>query len=111
MITFSNNVFHLATDKTSYCFFINEHNHLEHAYYGARLQNPQETLGYPHHNIVKDGEVVEFNVVITGMTCWKDRIYTLAEKGMEIASTGLGDYRPTNIEMVDSDIKRANLFE
>lgn len=111
MITFNNNLFHLATDKTSYCFFINEHNHLEHAYYGARLQNPQEALGYPHHNIVKDGEVVEFNVVITGMTCWKDRIYTLAEKGMEVASTGLGDYRPTNVEMVDSDNNRATLFE
>ena len=42
---------------------------------------------------------------------WKDRIYSLAEKGIEISSTGIGDYRPTNLEITDANDNKAVRFE
>lgn len=111
MIQFSGNVFHLATEKTSYCFFVDEHKNLIHAYYGKRIEDAESLYEYPHHNIVENGTVVKHNVVVTGATMWKDRIYSLAEKGIEISSTGIGDYRPTNLEITDANDNKAVRFE
>ncbi|MGN0907252.1 MAG: alpha-galactosidase [Bullifex sp.] len=41
MITIKNNMFHLATENTSYIFLINELGLAEHLYYGKRLRNPE----------------------------------------------------------------------
>ena len=41
MITIKNNMFHLATENTSYIFYINESGIAEHLYYGKRLKNPE----------------------------------------------------------------------
>ena len=34
-----NKSFHLHTKTTSYVFFVNEKNHLEHLYYGAKIKD------------------------------------------------------------------------
>ncbi len=44
MITIKNNVFHIATNNTSYVFFINESGLAEHLYYGRRLRAPESNL-------------------------------------------------------------------
>jgi len=38
MITFNDNAFHLQTDASSYILRITKHGHLEHIYYGTKLE-------------------------------------------------------------------------
>ena len=38
-ITFINNVFHIKTFNTSYIFKVDSFNHLEHIYYGTKVED------------------------------------------------------------------------
>ena len=38
MILVNNNIFELHTNNTSYVFYVNDINHLEHLHYGSRIE-------------------------------------------------------------------------
>ena len=48
MITIKDNIFNLETENTSYIFRTTKHNHLEHIYFGSKLnlsEHDVETVG------------------------------------------------------------------
>lgn len=95
MITVKNNVFHLATNNTSYIFMINELGLPEHLHYGHRLTGP-ETYSLPlrmKRLVPRSGEV-SFN----------DRNWeiNLNDLPLEFSTQGSGDFRTPFISMLAS---------
>ncbi len=94
MITVNNNVFYLTTRNTSYWFFINEHNHVEHLHYGPLLKE-QEIEGLRQKHTAMTGSTVAYDN--------KDLNYSLDIVPLEWSGIGKGDYRhsPCEIKMPD----------
>ncbi|MDO4563996.1 MAG: alpha-galactosidase [Clostridia bacterium] len=94
LISFENGVFLLDTDATSYRMLINEHGHLEHIYYGARIAGCSlEALRYKR-TIGRGSQV---------LTCPEDKTYCLDDVPLEWSGIGRGDYRNSPAEILMPD--------
>jgi len=95
MISFTENIFRLTTDNTSYWFRITEFGHLEHIYYGKLLPDDQpiEPL------ILKRSPKLASSVIYDQ----SDNTYCLDTLCVEWSGIGKGDYRntPAEIKMPD----------
>ncbi len=95
MISFSNNVFKLSTNETSYWFRVTEFGHLEHIHYGIRLPEDQniELL------LLKRTAVLGSSVLYSET----NETYCLDNICLEWSGIGKGDYRntPAEIKMPD----------
>lgn len=97
MIRFDQGTFVLETDNTSYCFSILSSGHLEHLYYGQKINdfNPH-AIGQKQSFLL--GNTISYDKVHPNMA--------LENLRLEISSLGKGDVREPLIEMVFSDGSR-----
>jgi len=95
MINFSNNIFKLSTDKTSYWFQITKFGHLEHIYYGAYLPEDQPVEPLLHKRAAELGSCVIYDA--------SDDKYCLDNMCLEWSGIGKGDYRNTPAEIIMPD--------
>jgi alpha-galactosidase len=95
MITIADGVFRLETADTGYIFRITKHGHLEHIYYGAKLDSPDVEALAPKRT-AQAGSTVAYDR--------EDPLYCLDTMCLEWAGIGKGDYRfsPAEIKMPDS---------
>ncbi|MDO4544030.1 MAG: alpha-galactosidase [Clostridia bacterium] len=93
-ICFENGIFSLDTENTSYRILINEHGHLEHIYYGARIAGCNlDALRYKR-TIGRGSQV---------LTEPEDKTYSLDDVPLEWSGIGRGDYRNTPAEILMPD--------
>jgi len=95
MIEFSDNVFRLATAKTSYWFRITQFGHLEQIYYGKLLADDQPIDPLVVKRTARIGDCVMYDP--------GDSTYCLDTLCLEWSDIGQGDYRniPAEIKMPD----------
>ena len=94
MISESNKIFKLDTEKTSYIFKINDAGHPEHIYYGKRVFNIDvEALSIKNTIIL--GSTVEYSEEFPA--------YSLDTVLLEYSGVGKGDFRHTPIEIIMPD--------
>ncbi|MBO5101706.1 MAG: alpha-galactosidase, partial [Clostridia bacterium] len=93
MIDYSNKIFWLSTDKTSYVLMINERGHLESIHYGDRLE-VQDVSALRQKNGVTLGSTVEYD---------REDYYSLDSALLEYSGIGKGDYRHSPIEIIMPD--------
>ena len=94
MIEFSDGVFRLTTENTSYWFQITPFGHLEHIFYGPRLRDqPPEALALKRTAVI--GSSVYYDP--------SDTTYCLDNICLEWSGIGRGDFRhpPVEIKMPD----------
>lgn len=87
--------FYIETKNTSYVFYINKHNHLEHIYYGNKVE--------PFKNI--EDHLLQYEFELGSSTSYSEdsKGYMLDKTLLEVSTYGKGDYRePTmHIELPD----------
>ncbi|QMS84350.1 alpha-galactosidase [Candidatus Xianfuyuplasma coldseepsis] len=91
MIRIKDRVFFLDSMDTTYGFMIDEQGHLEHLYYGAKLD---ETIDYNTLRFQSDfeyGSATSYSKETRGVM--------LNEKPLEVSSYGKGDYREPTIHL------------
>jgi len=95
MITYRDGEFRLTTEHTSYCFRVTKFGHLEHLYYGARLQEDQPLEPFTLKHTAVPGGSVAYDP--------GDDRYALDTLCLEWSGIGKGDYRdtPAEIKMPD----------
>jgi len=97
MINISGNIFHLQTENTSYIFRVTKHGHLEHVYYGTKLdqfssfESDVEALA-PKRTAQAGGTIVAYDRI--------DQLYCLDTMCLEWSGTGKGDYRYSPSEII-----------
>ena len=90
-ITFINNIFHIKTNNTSYIFKVNKFNHLEHIYYGSKVEDDDyEALTYKRN--IPYGDQIRYSQ--------DDLIYSLDNTPQEFPSYGRGDFNSPIIEIL-----------
>lgn len=94
MINFSDKIFKLDTESTSYIFALTEAGHLEHIYYGARLYE-QDFTALRLKNAIAYGSAVEYSPEQPG--------YSLDTVLLEYSGIGKGDFRHTPLEVIMPD--------
>ena len=97
MITRKNDYFILNTNQTTYCFRVMETGHLEHLYYGRRL-NLQDGMGVE--------ALVEKQAFVPGnLNCYDEehKNISLEDIRLEMSSYGKGDIREPLIEVIHED--------
>lgn len=90
MIKADNNIFHITSKSTSYIFRVTRYGHLEHIYYGSKIDPDDiEPLRYKQ------------TAVIGSQVLYKkdDETYCLDNMLLEYSSIGEGDYRNTPLEV------------
>ena len=92
MIIFNDNVFYINTKNTSYVFKINKFKHLEHIYYGAKVDE-----------IDPENHSMKYEYELGSSTSYEEKGYMLNHTLLEVSTYGKGDYRePTlHIELQD----------
>lgn len=95
MIRETNGLFKMDTQSTSYWFRVTAFGHLEHLYYGAKLQEDQDIAPLMLKRTVLLGSSVIYDE--------KDETYCLDNLCLEWSGIGKGDYRntPAEIKMPD----------
>ena len=95
MITHSDRIFRLSTNKTSYWFRVTEYGHLEHIYYGELLPDDQTLEPIFLKRTAQTGSSVLY--------AEGDETYCLDTLCLEWSGIGKGDYRdaPAEIKMPD----------
>ena len=91
MITFKDNVFRLSTKKTSYCFRITPFGHLEHVYYGEKIDQDQDIVPFLHKRTAQLGSCVMYDE--------SDETYSLDTLPLEWSGIGKGDYRLSPVQI------------
>jgi alpha-galactosidase len=98
MITINNNIFYLQTEDTEYIFRLTKHGHLEHVYYGAKLNSSEQDVdALAHKRTAQAGQTtVAYDA--------EDPLYSLDTMCLEWSGIGKGDYRfsPAEIKMPDN---------
>ncbi|MGL5541697.1 MAG: glycoside hydrolase family 36 N-terminal domain-containing protein, partial [Erysipelotrichaceae bacterium] len=94
MITITNLQFHLATTHTSYVFHVTPFGHLQHLYYGTRVQDDHFEASSLKHTITV-GSSVAYDQ--------SDLTYLLDQLALEYVGVGKGDYRHNPIEVIMPD--------
>ncbi|MFA5481167.1 MAG: alpha-galactosidase [Bacilli bacterium] len=92
MITFKDQLFHLATKKTSYVLRVNAINHLVCEYYGARLPAFDNAKGLVEKWPYAYGSSVIYDEE-------KDKACSLDLISLEVSSIGKGDYREPSLKI------------
>lgn len=83
--------FYLNTETTTYAMFVNEHNHLEHLYYGPEIE--------PFNNLNDARIKYEFELG-THVSYSKDsKGYMLNNTLLEVSTFGKGDYREPTLHL------------
>jgi alpha-galactosidase len=92
MITKTDRLFTLSTKRTSYLFAITETGHLEHLYYGRRLNNPYVSL---------DAFAEKRSLPVGGAVAYDSDHPTLflTNLATEYSTTGKGEYREAMVEV------------
>ncbi len=105
MITSKNGQFYLTTLHTSYWFRVTSYGHLEHVYYGPRVDERQsmEPLAFKH--TVPWGSCVNYST--------ESETYTLDTMCLEWSGMGRGDYRrsPLEIKMPDGSFVHDFIYQ
>lgn len=94
MIAFSDQVFTLESDHTSYLFRVTKFGHLEHVYYGEKIK-PGEIESLLLKRSIMHGSSVMYSD--------QDETYCLDNIPLEWSGVGCGDYRQTPIEVKLAD--------
>ncbi len=94
MISENNKIFRLHTENTSYIFTVTELGHLEHVYYGSRL-NDGDITALRQKNTIALGSTVEYSEKASG--------YSLDTTLLEYSGVGKGDYRHAPLELIMPD--------
>lgn len=95
MIVEQSSVFYLETQSTSYIMRVNDFQHLEHVYYGAKIDRGSiESLVYKRN--IQQGSAVLYNAE-------RDPAYSLDNVLLEWSGVGCGDYRQTPVEIKLAD--------
>ncbi|MEN6563219.1 MAG: alpha-galactosidase [Christensenella sp.] len=95
MIKEQQSIFYLETGETSYIFRVNPFGHLEHMYYGAKIERGNLDSLRLKRNI-QTGSAVLYNEKI-------DPAYCLDSVCLEWSGIGCGDFRQTPAEILLSD--------
>ena len=113
MIRQYNNLFVLDTDKTTYAFGLLPTGHLEHLYYGSRLdiENADEVMTLFEKRIVLAGNAVCYSAETPALG--------LEDVCLEMSSYGKGDIREPFLEVTHADgsstsdflFEKAEIFE
>ena len=95
MITIKDDIFFLQTSDTEYIFRKTAHGHLEHIYYGSRLDLSDVEAIAPKRIAQAGGSIVVYDK--------DDPLYSLDNTCLEWSGIGKGDYRlsPAEIKMPD----------
>ncbi|MEC9485631.1 MAG: alpha-galactosidase [Candidatus Izemoplasma sp.] len=102
MIKISDKVFHLSTETTSYLFCVNEHNHLEHLYYGEHLDVLDNIDAYLERYAFELGSATSYRADTRG--------YMLNHVKLEASTYGKGDYRLPMLHIEGKDGIRTTDF-
>ncbi|WP_310603921.1 alpha-galactosidase [Anaerosporobacter sp.] len=101
MIQYENQVFHLATEHTSYIIGIRNERYLENLYYGRKV----------HTRVTNTALQEKFGTGYGNSTvCPEDTTMTLDNLCMEYSFGGNGDYRHSPLEMQMPDYSYSNRF-
>lgn len=104
MIIVKDNLFALCTKNTSYLFFVNEINYLEHLYYGNKIEILDNTL-----EILKDKQQFQIG---NGISYDQNHIsMTLESKLLEYSTRGKGDIRNPLIEILHANGNKTSDFK
>ncbi len=91
MIVEQSSIFYMETKSTSYIMRINDFQHLEHVYYGVRIdRGPIDSLIYKQN--IQHGSAVLYDAE-------RDPAYSLDNVLLEWSGVGCGDYRQTPAEI------------
>jgi len=104
VISVLDNIFRLQTTDTEYIFRRTKHGHLEHVYYGARLDSPDIEALAPKRT-AQAGSTVAYDR--------EDPLYCLDTMCLEWSGIGKGDYRysPAEIKMPDGSFVSDFVYE
>lgn len=92
MILVNNNIFALHTKNTSYVFYVNDINHLEHLYYGSKIEVDENTI----EALKQRSEFVVGNAVSYS----EEKINRCLETMLlEVSNRGNGDIRNESIDI------------
>ena len=99
MILVNNNVFALHTKNTTYCFYVNDINHLEHLHYGKKITVDEETV---------EALKQKSNFVIGNAVSYREDKDNRCLETMllEVSSRGSGDIRNCSIDILLSSGSR-----
>ena len=110
MISVLDNIFRLQTTDTEYVFRKTKHGHLEHVYYGAKLDLPDNEVpktieGIAPKRTAQAGSTVAYDR--------EDPLYCLDTMCLEWSGIGKGDYRysPAEIKMPDGNFVSDFVYE
>lgn len=95
MITSKKEHFYLTTAHTSYWFRVTPYGHLEHVYYGPRVEDDQPMEPFVYKHTVPWGSCVNYST--------ESETYSLDTMCLEWSGMGRGDYRrsPFEVKMPD----------
>lgn len=93
MITVKDNVFRLDTVNTTYIFRYTKFGHMEHIYYGARLEESESIEVLANKQTIPIGSSISYDQ--------SDQLYCLDNMLLEWSDNGRGDFRqsPTELRM------------
>ena len=95
MISYSNGIFHLETEHTSYLFQVMETGHLEHLYYGRKLHVAGQAESLREQHAFAPGN--------TNLYDNDHKNFTLEDIRLEMSSYGKGDIREPFVEIKHAD--------
>lgn len=95
MISYSNGIFHLETEHTSYLFQVMETGHLEHLYYGRKLHVAGQAESLREQHAFAPGN--------TNLYDNDHKNFTLEDIRLEMSSYGKGDIREPFVEIEHAD--------
>ncbi|MDO5521191.1 MAG: alpha-galactosidase [bacterium] len=102
MIQNKNNLFVLETENTSYVFRVNEKGHLEHLYYGEKIDMDCDAAALQAKDSFIMGNMIAYNQ--------EDKQYSLSQLSLEVSGLGKGDIREPFVELIFKDGSRTSDF-
>ena len=104
MITVKDNVFRLDTVNTTYIFRSTKFGHMEHIYYGARLEESESVEVLASKQTIPIGSSISYDP--------SDQLYCLDNMLLEWSDNGRGDFRqsPTELRMPDGSFTSDFLY-
>ena len=105
MIVEQSSVFYLETKSTGYIMRVNDFQHLEHVYYGVKLdRGPIDSLLYKQN--IQHGSAVLYDAE-------RDPEYSLDNVLLEWSGVGCGDYRqtPAEIKLADGTFRTDFMYD
>lgn len=94
MINEKDNVFYLHTKHTSYIFRVMETGHLEHLYYGRRLEDDVDVSPFA---------VKYANINGCAITYDKEHLVCMNDRNLEVSTKGTGDMRALFLDLLWED--------